>query len=153
MPKSYPVGFRIHIPEPIEVKMISQTLVDRNAIDFLERFKGLSTYVVEDDTFYYLSNGITNDHWKPVVKKESELGPVSFSYPISWIFKGNKTYTLPDGGEENWLLSELVSATWRTQDIKHALETYPDDRKIILKKDWIFKEGEIIRMDLKFIYN
>jgi hypothetical protein len=67
MPKSYPVGFRIHIPEPIEIKMISQTLADRDDINSLERFKGLFTYVIENDTFYYLSNGITNHHWKPII--------------------------------------------------------------------------------------
>ncbi|UJP63981.1 hypothetical protein [Mongoliitalea daihaiensis] len=65
MSKSLPVSFRIHIPEPIEVKMVSQTIVERNAISNLERFQGLWTYVVSEDVFYYLSGGTTNDHWKP----------------------------------------------------------------------------------------
>lgn len=70
MAKSFPVGFRIHIPEPIEVKMVSPTLAVRNAIHPFERYKGLFTYVVEDDTFYYLSGGITDEHWKPIGKAE-----------------------------------------------------------------------------------
>lgn len=69
MPRSYPVNFRIHIPEPVEVKMLSLTLGARDAISPLERFKGLFTYVVEDDTFYYLSKGVTNSHWKPLATK------------------------------------------------------------------------------------
>jgi hypothetical protein len=69
--KSIPVNFRILIPEPIEVKMVSTTLKKRDAIHSLERFKGMFTYVVEDDTFYYLSNGITNSHWKPIGKPQA----------------------------------------------------------------------------------
>ena len=65
MSKSLPVSFRIHIPEPIEVKMVSQTIAERNAISHLERFQGLWTYVVSEDAFYYLSGGTTNEHWKP----------------------------------------------------------------------------------------
>jgi hypothetical protein len=70
MPRSYPVNFRIHIPEPVEVKMVSPTLAVRDAISPLERFKGLFTYVVEEDEFYYLSKGTTNNHWKLFGKSE-----------------------------------------------------------------------------------
>jgi len=66
MAKGYPVGFKILIPEPVEVKMISLTIKVRDSIAPLERFKGLFTYVVEDDTFYYLSGGIKNSNWKPI---------------------------------------------------------------------------------------
>lgn len=74
MARSFPVNFRIHIPEPIEVKMVSPTLALRDGISILERFKGLFTYVVEEDTFYYLSGGLTNNHWKEFGK--SELGAI-----------------------------------------------------------------------------
>jgi hypothetical protein len=67
MARELPINFRIYIPEPVEVKMVSLNLTVRDAISPLERFKGLFTYVIEDDTFYYLSNGITNHHWKPIV--------------------------------------------------------------------------------------
>ena len=71
MARSVPVNWRVHIPEPVEVKMVSPTLSVRNAIDPLERYRGLFTYVVEDDTFYYLSEGISNNHWKPIGKPQA----------------------------------------------------------------------------------
>lgn len=71
MARSIPVNWRIHIPEPIEVKMVSLTLAVRNAIPNLERFRGLFTYVLEDDTFYYLSEGTSNNHWKPIGKPQA----------------------------------------------------------------------------------
>lgn len=70
MARSFPVSFRIHIPEPIEVKMVSPTLSIRDSISSLERFKGLFTYVVEEDTFYYLSEGVSNNHWKVFGKSD-----------------------------------------------------------------------------------
>jgi hypothetical protein len=66
MAKNYPVGFRVLIPEPVEVKMITRTIEERDSIDFLERYPGLFTYCIETDTFYYLSKGVENDHWKPL---------------------------------------------------------------------------------------
>lgn len=71
MALSFPVGFRIHIPEPVEVKMVSLTLQDRDAISVYERYKGLWTYVVENDTFYYLSEGVKNENWKPFGKVQA----------------------------------------------------------------------------------
>lgn len=81
-----------------------------------------------------------------------DLRELYFSYPITWVFDGNRTYTLPDGGEENWILSRINNATWRTLTIKHAFETYPDLKQIVLKEGWGLEIGEIIRLDLIFIY-
>jgi hypothetical protein len=66
MALSFPVSFRIMIPQPIEVKMVSLSLAERNAIHPFERYKGLFTYVLETDCFYYLSGGVENTHWKPI---------------------------------------------------------------------------------------
>lgn len=52
------------IPQPLEVKMVSLSLAERNAIHPFERYQGLFTYVLETDCFYYLSGGIENIHWK-----------------------------------------------------------------------------------------
>ena len=73
MAKGYPVGFKILIPEPVEVKMVSQTIKDRDAIEPLERFRGLFTYVVEEDTFFYLGDGIENKDWKPIGKPQAVI--------------------------------------------------------------------------------
>ena len=71
MSLGYPVGFRILIPEPVEVKMISATIAVRDAIEPIERYRGLFTYCLETDTFYYLRSGITNQDWEPVNKPNS----------------------------------------------------------------------------------
>jgi hypothetical protein len=50
--------------------MVSATIANRNAIDQLERYVGLWTYCIEDDTFYYLKGGIANLHWTSIPKPQ-----------------------------------------------------------------------------------
>lgn len=107
MAKNYPVGFRILIPEPVEVKMVSWTIKDRNAIKPLERFRGLFTYVVEDDTFYYLGDGILNTDWKPIGKPQAIIIHDEFHEGPQQIISGQgfKSYLLA-----NYYTKEEVDA-------------------------------------------
>lgn len=89
MAHSYPVNFRILIPEPVEVKMVRQTLKDRDAIDMLERFRGLFTYVVEEDTFFYLGDGIENKDWKPIGKPHAVIIYDTFTDQKQTIISGH----------------------------------------------------------------
>jgi hypothetical protein len=86
--KSVPLGFRVHIPVPIEAKMICQTIEERNDIHFLERYPGLFSYVNSEGIFYYLKKGITNNDWAKFGQED-----VIKSNRV-WIFDGNKIYTV-----------------------------------------------------------
>lgn len=110
MPRSLPVNFRIHIPEPVEVKMVSPTLMDRNAIDSLQRFKGLWTYVVEEDVFYYLSEGVTNEHWKPIGKPQV--------VEILEVFSNAKKTVISGYALENYLTQRYPTRTEVSQAIE-----------------------------------
>lgn len=107
MAHNYPVGFRILVPEPIEVKMVSLTLADRDAIDTLERYRGLFTYVVEEDKFFYLSEGIENTHWKPIGTPQAVIVLDEFSDQPQKIISG---YGLKTYLEENYYTKQQVDA-------------------------------------------
>jgi len=125
MAKSIPVNFRIHIPEPIEVKMISFTLKDRDAISVLERYKGLFTYCFEDDTFYYLSEGITNKHWKPFGKPQAIQILDEFSNATQTVISG---YGLKNYLLQNYYTKDEVDALLGGQQIPvHLQAIIPED--------------------------
>ena len=88
MARNIPVNWKILIPEPVEVKMVTQTLAERDAIDMLERFRGLFTYVVEEDTFYYLGDGIENKDWKMIGKPQAVVVLDTFSAQPQKIISG-----------------------------------------------------------------
>lgn len=107
MAHNYPVSFRILIPEPVEVKMVSPTLADRDAIDRLERYRGLFTYVVEEDKFYYLGEGIENSHWKPIGTPQAVIILDEFTNEPQKIISG---YGLKTYLEANYYTKSQVDA-------------------------------------------
>ncbi len=120
MSLSYPVGFRIHIPEPIEVKMISQTLAERNAIDSIERYKGLFTYCVEDDTFYYLSSGVKNENWKSIGKPNAIEILEEFSDQANTLISG---YGLKIYLTENYYTKNQVNSLLEQQQVPTHIQS------------------------------
>ena len=88
MARNIPVNWKILIPEPVEVKMVTRTLLERDAIPMLERFRGLFTYTVEEDTFFYLGDGIENKDWKAIGKPQAVVVLDSFSPQPQKIISG-----------------------------------------------------------------
>lgn len=125
MPRSLPINFRIHVPEPIEVKMISMTLHQRDSIPEVERFKGLFTYVVEDDTFYYLSGGVENDNWKAIGKPQAiEILDVFTGQPQK-IISG---YGLQQYLQENYYTRQEIDTLLEALELPaHLAEITPED--------------------------
>ena len=126
MPKSFPVGLRIHIPEPVEVKMVTVSIADRDAIDTFERFKGLWTYVVEEDTFFYLSGGTSNSHWKP-------FGGNNVTIEILDVFTGEREKIISGHGIKKYLQDHYVTKS-RLQEVIEEL-TVADHVKNISQQD------------------
>ena len=56
-------GGALQAPEPIDPRMISKDIEERDAIPERIRFEGLVTKVLSDRCDYELRGGITNDHW------------------------------------------------------------------------------------------
>lgn len=143
MAKSFPVGFRIHIPQPVEVKMVSTTLAQRDSIHEFERFRGLFTYVVEEDTFYYLSGGTTNSHWKPIGK--SEIHAVE----ILDDFEDTPQKIISGHGLKKYLDANYMTAT----EIEAAIEAVrvPDHVRLITEQQ--IQKWESIKGDRHVIHN
>jgi len=57
-------GFRIGSNIPVDSRYVLATLADRDALDPLVRYIGLSTHVLEDETTYRLIGGIDNANWE-----------------------------------------------------------------------------------------
>lgn len=143
MARSFPVNFRIHIPEPIEVKMVSPTLALRDGISILERFKGLFTYVVEEDTFYYLSGGLTNNHWKEFGK--SELGAIEildeFSDQPQKIISG---FGLKKYLEENYVTKAELNQSIQSLEIADHIKAITSEQ--IEKWDSLKSDKNVIHI-------
>jgi hypothetical protein len=135
MARSFPFGFRVHIPEPVEVKMVSPTIAERDAIHPFERYRGLFTYVISEDAFYYLSNGITNNDWKEIGKPKA--------IEIFDVFT-DQQQTIVSG----YALKEFISANYVTTDQLNeaiSLVTVPDHVKNITQEQinsWDEKKGD-----------
>lgn len=56
-------GFRVQSNEAIDSRLVSATLIDRDAIPAAARYEGLQTYSQEDAKIYVLSGGIENTNW------------------------------------------------------------------------------------------
>lgn len=56
-------GGALQAPAPIDPRMTSETIADRDAIPERVRFEGLVTRVNADNEYYELRGGVTNDCW------------------------------------------------------------------------------------------
>src|SRR5690606_11046110 len=56
-------GFKISTAKPVDERYQFATIADRDALNPLERYEGLTTYVVETGMTYTLVGGIGNEHW------------------------------------------------------------------------------------------
>lgn len=52
---------------------IFKSITDRNALPANFRDTGMLGYVIDSSKFYYLDNGLTNDHWKDLLTAHSAL--------------------------------------------------------------------------------
>jgi len=59
-----PTGIEVQGPEPIDNRIVKQTLQERDAIPNVLRYEGLSVYVIDEETEYQLRGGITNGDWE-----------------------------------------------------------------------------------------
>lgn len=58
-----PQGFDVQAAEPIDVKYVKTTVVERNDISLATRYQGLKVYVLETGLNYQLQGGIQDANW------------------------------------------------------------------------------------------